>query len=233
MSRAGLVVYTSHGVPALRAVLRGLRETVDRPAGIVVFADDASDVVATYLVRQYLRGRIDALQLESGDRHGMHCGIDRAFHMVDGDFLVRVDDTLEFQPGWLDRSIAALEADPAIGCLSLLPPDDYHRGRGRPRTVHVEPVTVDHLDMRCFVTRRDLVQRHECQLLGERAGECAFQRYLRERGSHAGLSARRGDGTLRGRRALSTGRLRPRGRPAGAPGRLRRHAAPGTGLRPR
>ena len=182
MSRAGLVVYTSHGVPALRNVLRGLWETVDRPAGIVVFADDATDLVATYLVRQYLRGRIDAVQLDSGDRHGLHCGLDRAFHMVDGDYLVRVDDTLEFQPGWLDRSIAALEADPRIGCLSLLPPDDYHRGRGRPRTVHVEPIEVDHLAMRCFVARRELVQSHECQLLGERAGQCAFQRYLREEG---------------------------------------------------
>jgi len=182
VNRAGLVVYTSHGVPALRAVLRGLRDTVDRPAGVVVFADDASDVVSTYLVRQYLRGRIDAVQLDSGDRHGAHCGLDRAFHMVEGDYLVRVDDTLEFQPGWLDRSIAALEADPSIGCLSLVAPADYHRGRGRPRTVHVEPVTVDHLDMRCFVTRRDMVQRHECQLLGERSGECAFQRYLRDEG---------------------------------------------------
>ena len=182
MSRAGLVVYTSHGVPALRAVLRGLRETVDRPAGIVVFADDATEVVATYLVRQYLRGRIDALQLESGDRHGGHCGLDRAFDMVDGDYLVRVDDTLEFHPGWLDRSVAALEADPTIGCLSLVPPDDYQRGRGRPRTVHVEPITVDRLDMRCFVTRRELVQRHECRLLSESAGDCAFQRYLRDEG---------------------------------------------------
>ena len=59
---------------------------------------------------------------------------------MQGDYLVRVDDTLEFQPGWLERSIEALEADPDIGCLSLVPPPGYHRGRGRPRTVHVEPL---------------------------------------------------------------------------------------------
>ena len=182
MTRVGVVVQTSHGVPALRAVLRGLRETVDRPAGIVVFADDPDEMVSTYLVRQYLRGRLDAIQLENGDRHGMHCGLDRAFHMVDGDYLVRVDDTLEFQPGWLERSVEALEADQSIGCLSLVPPTDYHRSRGRPRSVNVEPVTVDHLDMRCFVTRRELVSRHECQLLGERGGSCAFQDYLRGEG---------------------------------------------------
>jgi hypothetical protein len=182
VSRAGIVVHTGHGVAALRTVLRGVRETVGRPAGIVVFADDADEMVATYLVRQYLRGRVDAVELENGDRHGTHCGLDRAFHMVEGDYLVRVDDTLQFQPGWLERAITALEADPSIGCLSLVPPADYHRGRGRPRTVHVEPVEVDHLDMRCFVTRRALVSQHECRLFGERAGVCAFQSYLRAEG---------------------------------------------------
>jgi hypothetical protein len=182
VTRTGVFVYTSHGVSALRAVLRGIRETVDRPAGLVVFADDPDEMVSTYLVRQYLRGRVDAIQLENGDRHGAHCGLDRAFHMVGGDYLVRVDDTLEFQPDWLDRSVAALEADPSIGCLSLVPPPDYHRSRGRPRSVNVEPVSVGHLDMRCFVTRRELVSLHECRLLGERGGSCAFQDYLRGEG---------------------------------------------------
>ncbi len=182
MNRAGIVVHTSHGVAALRTVLRGVRETVDRPAGVAVFADDADEMVATYLVRQYLRGRVDAVELENGDRHGAHCGLDRAFHIVEGDYLVRVDDTLQFQPGWLERAVAALVADPTIGCLSLVPPAGYQRGRGRPRTVHVEPVVVDRLDMRCYVTRRALVSQHECRLFGERHGVCAFQEYLRAEG---------------------------------------------------
>ncbi len=182
MSSAGIVVHTSHGVAALRTVLRGVRETVDRPAGVVVFADDADEMVATYLVRQYLRGRVDAIQLDNGDRHGTHCGLDRAFHMVEGDYLVRVDDTLQFEPGWLERAVAALESDPTLGCLSLVQPADYRRGRGRPRSVHVEPVEVDHLDMRCYVARRALVTQHECKLFGERRGHCAFQGYLRSQG---------------------------------------------------
>ena len=174
----GIVVFTSHGVPALRAALRGIRETVADPWELAVYANDCSDLVATYLVRQYLRGRIGALELDSGAGGG-HCGLDRVFHLVEGEHLVRVDDTLQFEVGWLERSIAALEADPAIGCLSLVQPPDYHRGRGRPRTVHVEPVIVDHLDMRCFVTRRELVARHECGLVGEdEGGSCRFQEFL-------------------------------------------------------
>jgi len=185
VSSAGVVVFTSHGVPALRAALRGIRETVEDPWELAVFANDAPDQVATYLVRQYLRGRISGFQLASGDERGSHCGLDRAFHLVSGDYLVRVDDTLEFQPGWLERSIAALEADPQIGCLSLVQPPEYRRGRGRPRTVHPIPVAVEQLDMRCFVTPHGLVTRHECELMGEgrtRDDTCLFQAFLRDSG---------------------------------------------------
>ena len=179
----GIVVFTSHGIPALRSALRGIRETVADPWDLAVYANDCSDLLATYLVRQYLRGRIGALQLDSGDSGGPHCGLERVYHLVEGEYLVRVDDTIQFKPGWLERSVAALEADPDIGCLSLVEPPGFHRGRGRPRTVHVEPVVVDHLDMRCYVTRRELVARHECELLGEEEdGGCHFQDYLHAHG---------------------------------------------------
>ena len=103
--------------------------------------------------------------------------------MVRGDYLARVDDTLEFQPGWLELAIAALEADPSLGCLSLVPPGDYHRGRGRPRTVHVEPIDVDHLDMRCFVTpARSGGVRMSVSRRTRRPDGCRFQEYLRDEG---------------------------------------------------
>jgi hypothetical protein len=183
----GIVVFTSHGVPALRAALRGIRDTVADPWDLAVYANDCPDLVATYLVRQYLRGRIIGFHLESGDNHGAHCGLDCARHLVQGDYLVRVDDTLEFQPGWLERSIAALEADPDIGCLSLVQPPDYRRGRGRPRTARVEPLVVERLDMRCYVTRRELVARYECEVTSDEDGDepggvCRFQHYLQAHG---------------------------------------------------
>jgi hypothetical protein len=183
VSTAGIVVFTSHGAPALRAALRGLRDSVEGSPDIVVFANDCPELVATYVTRQYLRGRINGVQLDSGDHHDRHCGLGRAYHLVEGDYLVRVDDTLEFQPGWLERAVAALEADPTIGCLSLVQPPDYHRGRGRPRTVRIEPVPVERLDMRCFVTRRDLVEHHECENMSCGLGDdCRFQTYLGKTG---------------------------------------------------
>ena len=141
----------------MRTALRTIRETAPPEAQLAVVALDLGDHEGTYLLRQYLRGRIQALQFDHREDHGCHCGLDRSSRLVRGDYVARVDDTLQFKPGWVEKAVAALEADPGIGCLSLVPPSDYHRGRGRPRTVNVEPIEVDHLDMRCFVARRELL----------------------------------------------------------------------------
>ena len=132
--------------------------------------------------------------------------------LVRGEYVARVDDTLAFQPGWLGRVVETLEADSSLGCLSLVPPADYQRGRGRPRTVHVEPIEVDHLDMDCFVTHRDLVERHERERMGEGQGDRGFQEFLRGDGKRLaflpGLVSPPGScGSAEGPR-----RPRPRGR---------------------
>lgn len=179
MSSAGVVVFVTQGLPELRAGLRGIRETIPPDAELAVVAGDAHEHDATYLLRQHLRGRLDALEFVRENGYGEHCGLDQAYRMVHGDYLARVDDTLTYQPGWLERAVALLEADDTLGCLSLVPPSDYHRGRGRPRTVHVEPIEVDHLDMSCFVVARDLVRRHVGELVAERPVGCGLQDYVR------------------------------------------------------
>ncbi|NLE21892.1 MAG: glycosyltransferase family 2 protein [Actinobacteria bacterium] len=181
-AHAGIVAFVSHGLPVLRTVVRGLRETLPPGSELAVVANGLEDYDATYLLRQYLRGRIHGLQYEADGARDGHCGLDIAPRLVSGEYLARVDDTLQFKSGWLGRCIEALEADPSLGCLSLIPPTGYQRGRGRPRTVHVEPIAVDHLDMRCFVTRRALVEQHERQRMGDRPQCCDFQEYLRTAG---------------------------------------------------
>lgn len=174
----GIVAFVRHGLPELRSALRGIRETVPRGSDFAVVAGGLADYDATYLLRQHLRGRIHALQFEAAGVRGRHSGLGNALRLVDGDYIARVDDTLTFLPGWAERAVEALEADPSLGCLSLVPPSDYHRGRGRPRTVHVEPIEVDHLDMHCFVAARDLAERHERERGGDQSAERDFQAYL-------------------------------------------------------
>jgi hypothetical protein len=182
VTSAGIVAFVSRGLPELRTALRGIRETAPPDAELAVVASGLADYDATYLLRQHLRGRIHALQFESSGARGCHCGLGYALRLVDGDYFARVDDTVAFQPGWLERAVEVLEADSSLGCLSLVPPADYQRGRGRPRTVHVEPIEVDHLDMTCFVVARDLVERHERERMGGQAEGCGFQDYLRGSG---------------------------------------------------
>jgi hypothetical protein len=178
----GIVAFMSHPLPQLRTALRGIRETAPPDAELAVVAIDLDDQDATYLLRQYLRGRVQGVDFEHSKAYGCHCGLDRAYKLVHGEYLARVDDTLALKPGWLERAIAVLEADETIGCLSLVPPTDYHRGRGRPRTVNVEPIEVDRLDMRCFVASRELVEQHECDFVGEQPDGCRFQDELRADG---------------------------------------------------
>jgi hypothetical protein len=169
-------------LPELRTALRTIRETAPPATQLAVVAVDLGDQDATYLLRQYLRGRIEAITFEHARSHARHCGLDRTFNLVSGEFIARVDDTLDFKPGWLEKAVAALEADASLGCLSLVPPSGYHRGRGRPRTVNVQPIEVERLDMRCFVTRRSLVEEHGCEPVSGEPGDCHFQEALREQG---------------------------------------------------
>jgi hypothetical protein len=178
VTSVGIVACISHPLPELRTVLRSIRDTVPAEAAVAVIAVDLDDENATYLLRQYLRGRIQALEFAHADPGGRHCSLSRASKLVSGDYIALVDDSFEFKPGWLDKTIAALEADPTLGCLSLVPPSEYRRGRGRPRTINVEPVEVDRLDMRSFVLSRELVERHEREHMDERPEGCTLQEVL-------------------------------------------------------
>jgi hypothetical protein len=179
---AGIVAFVSHPLPELRTALRGIRDSAPPHSELAVVATGLGDQDATYLLRQYLRGRFGAVEFINDGAHGCHCGLDRVYRLVRGDYLARVDDTFEFRPGWLELAISALEEDPSLGCLSLVPPSDYHRGRGRPRTVNIAPIEVDHLDMRCFVAPRALVERHECERMSDEPLGCRFQDVLRAEG---------------------------------------------------
>lgn len=183
MNSVSIALFSSHGVPALRAVLRDLREGGSEAQEIEVFVSDCPEELGLFLGRQYLRGRIRGFHVDPGLADVRHCGLERACQFATGEYLVRLDDTVDLSPDWLERSVAALDADPTIGCLSLVPPAGYHRGRGRPRTVHVEPLPMDELDMSCYVTRRELATQPSCATAGDgRPGECGFQRALGRKG---------------------------------------------------
>jgi len=178
-ARVAVALFASHGLVPLRRTLMSLREGADGVADVFVFAADAAEMVATYLTRQYVRERIAGFELHNGSLDGRHCGLDRAYHLAQADYLIRAEDTLEFEAGWLEAVLEAMDGDRDIGVLALTRPAEPRR-RGRPPKVRCEVTLVDHADLRAFVTRRELFARHECELMGEqRRDGCPYQRHLK------------------------------------------------------
>lgn len=175
----GIVVFVSRPLPELRTALRGIRETAPPEVAMAVVATGLGDQDATYLLRRHLRDRINVLKFVHEGDLGDHCGLAVACRLARGDYLARLDDTLKLVPGWFERAIEALEENPAIGCLSLVAPADYRPGRGRPRTVHIEPIVVERIDMRNFVARRDILERYVPSCDDGSQDVCSLQRRLR------------------------------------------------------
>ncbi len=157
-----------------------MRSTAGVPCNVTVVAEAPNEAVGMYMLRQYLRGHIAACEFDGGATPDGHCHLDRTFHLARAEYVVRIDDALSFQPGWLERALGAFQKDPDLGCLSLVEPPPEKRPRGRPRKPTGEPGIVDHISNRCFVTRRSLFVRHECELMGEQPGGlCVYQQYLK------------------------------------------------------
>jgi hypothetical protein len=176
---ASIVLFSSHGVATLRSALHSIWETVSGPGELIVIASHPEEAVATYLTRQYLRGRISGYELDDFPPGGSHCGLDRAFHVTSGKYLVRCADDVRFAPEWLEKTIGILNESPDIGYLSLVQAPGL-RKRGRPRKVREEPEELECLDSHCFVTRHRLFERHECELMGEQGNDgCLYQACLK------------------------------------------------------
>lgn len=226
MSTASIVVFAHNGVAPLRATLHALREAKGAGREVVVLADGCDEQVTIYLSREYLRRHIAGYALVRNGGEGGHCRLDRAFHLVHGDYFVRLDDGLRFAPGWLEHVVAALDADAQIGWLSLLEPPPAHRPRGRPRKPSGKPEVVERASTRCFATRRSLFVRHEYELMGEQAVDgCLFQRYLkriRKKIAHLpGLVHDADVATQDGAATVNEDELPPHEGPTGAVQRLR------------
>lgn len=195
MPDASVVLFTGQHVDGVRAALHGIWDTA-APREIIVMASRCDEEIAGYLMRQYRRGRIASFAFDMAGRPATHCGLDRGFHFAGGEYLVRAQDGLVFEPGWLDLAIDALEADPQIGCLGLVEAGG-HRRRGRPLKQRHRAVLVARVDTTCFITPHAVFERHESELLGERpADHCAYQTRLAEIGMklafYPGLVSRAG-----------------------------------------
>jgi hypothetical protein len=168
VKEASIVVFSDHGVTALRSVLHGIWDSVAEPGELFVVAAHPDETVAGYLGRQYLRGRISGFELVRCEASSGHCALNRAVHAVSGTYLARVPDDVTFAQSWLDKAVGVLDESPEIGMLSLSQAPEAPR-RGRPPKPRAEVTVRDCIDTTCFVTRRELFEDHEQLARGPRA----------------------------------------------------------------
>ena len=182
MNTASIVLFSTGGVTALRDSLHNLWETTGDGSELIVLAGDSREDVAMYLTRQYLRGRIAAFGLGSSQSIDGRCGLDMACRLAHREYLVRTDDDLRFAPGWLEKTVAALESAPDIGFVGLVQTCEQRR-RGRPRKVREQPQPSETASTRCFVTRRSLCECGECGRMSEQTVQtCPYQSRLKTLG---------------------------------------------------
>lgn len=115
----------------LQECLRTLAAFSDYPLEVIVHDDGSENPeVRQLLLRAVDEGRVSSVILNPpGHNQGQGIALNRMFYMAKGDPIVKVDQDLIFQPGWLKRSVDLIVAnrqqfietgtDKAIGALGL------------------------------------------------------------------------------------------------------------------
>jgi GT2 family glycosyltransferase len=130
MSFATACILSYERFDFLRDSLRTLTEGAEHPVEIIVHDDGSRDPRILSMLRGMVsEGKISTLMTNPpGHNQGQGVALNRMFHAAQGDPILKLDQDLMYNPGWLKRSIEILElneanasrgVEPAIGALGL------------------------------------------------------------------------------------------------------------------
>ena len=118
----------------------------------VIVHDDGSDPETQYAVGRITRDDASLTIFNRvGNNEGVGRAVERTFSLASGDYLVKIDQDLIFNPGWLKKGIDVIEADSSVGMVGFfkypVDPVNWERmqladgdfsGDGAPRYHYVE-----------------------------------------------------------------------------------------------
>lgn len=168
--RVSILLLAWNQLPFTRRCLAALRRAV--PAGLaeIVLVDNGS----TDGTDAWARRQPDVRLLRNEENRGFGPANNQAAAQARGEYLLLLNNDTEPQFGFLERLVAALDADPGLGAATarLFAPGGElleagavvnldatctNRGRGAPGGIHSyrEPVEVDYASACCLLVRRD------------------------------------------------------------------------------
>lgn len=174
-----LIAFVSHErLDYTKKSLRSLKETLTIDHKIVVYDNASSEEVRDWLGEARAEGLCDAV-IFSGTNDYPGAAANAAWelglsdHMPDADLLVRVDNDMEFLPGWDTEMVKAFESHTLLGQLGLMNQSQAFPGEEN----RVVPHTVDGYTINRFWTNvgGTMAMRREVYDLGIKYDETPWQ----------------------------------------------------------
>jgi glycosyltransferase involved in cell wall biosynthesis len=110
MKIASLCVLSYKRPERLRACIDSLIQNTSYPYELIVNADGNDDQAnIEYLLSLYRSKRISKLILNSGENRGVGKSFANCIGVADGDYIVKIDTDLTFQPHWLEKGVEILD----------------------------------------------------------------------------------------------------------------------------
>lgn len=117
MSHATCCVLSYNRPAFLWECLNGLL-CAGAPLELIVHDDGSSDD-GVYRVLNQFRDRATIIANPPGHNQGQGTALNRMFGMASGDPIIKLDQDLIFQPGWLGKVNGLLDKNPTLGLLGL------------------------------------------------------------------------------------------------------------------
>lgn len=112
--------YYAQALDVLKACLESLWANTPLPHDLLVFDNASCPEVRTYLEHAHAQGRIQYLVL-SQSNVGKGGAWNFIFQAAPGEFIAYADSDILFRPGWLEQSLAVLQAFPKAGMVTARP----------------------------------------------------------------------------------------------------------------
>lgn len=129
---ASLCVLSFNRLAFMADTIEELHAKSQHPFELIVHDDGSTPAVQTVLMEYMLEGKISSLILNpAGHNQGQGTALNRMFNMATGDPIVKLDQDMVYEDGWLRDAVGIMEAEHEIGLLGLfkypLDPVDYRK----------------------------------------------------------------------------------------------------------